>query len=71
MSKLTELLVRLGSDAELAAAYEEDPQQVMENAGLSDEEMSLLNEGDLGKLEMATGLGPLAKTNSVIKAYNN
>ncbi len=71
MSKLAELLVKLGSDAVLVAAYEKDPKQVMANAGLTSDEMALMEAADLSQLEAATGLGNLAKTNSTIKAYNN
>ncbi|BAO44116.1 hypothetical protein [Thiolapillus brandeum] len=69
MSKLAELLVKLGSDADLATAYEKDPKQVMTHAGLTDDEMALLEDADLSKLEAATGLGELAKTNKIIKPY--
>lgn len=70
MTKLTELLKRLGADAELAKAYERNPQKVMEEAGLTPEEMAILKEGDIKKLEQATGLGALHKTNIVIRLYD-
>ena len=70
MSKLTELLKRLGADADLAEAYEKNPEKVMEEAGLSNEEMELLKGGTLEALEKATGLGSLMKIKSTIKAYN-
>ncbi|WP_419653301.1 hypothetical protein [Thiolapillus sp.] len=35
MSKLTQLLKRLGAESDLAEAYEKNPQKVMEEAGLS------------------------------------
>jgi hypothetical protein len=69
MSKLAELLKNLGTDAELAKAYEENPQRVMEDAGLSSEEMTLLKEGDLKKLESVTGLDGLKKITVVIRAF--
>lgn len=70
MSKLAELLKRLGAEADLAIAYEENPQEVMEEAGLSEKEKKLLTKGDLKQLEEATGLGPLNKINIIVKAYD-
>ncbi len=69
MSKLAELMKNLGSDAGLAKAYEENPQKVMEEAGLSEDEMKLLQEGDLKKLENETGLSGLKKITVVIKSF--
>ncbi len=37
MSKLLELMRKLGSDAALAAEYDKDPEGVMQRAGLADE----------------------------------
>ena len=71
MSKLAELMKNLGSDAELAKAYEENPQKVMEEAGLSEDEMKLLQEGDLKKLEDSTGVGSCQKIKTIIKAYDS
>ncbi|WP_456404790.1 hypothetical protein [Thiolapillus sp.] len=71
MSKLAELLKRLGAEAKLAEAYEKNPLEVMEEAGLSKEEMELLKEGDLEKLRKATGLDSCQKINSNIKAYDD
>ncbi|WP_293650223.1 hypothetical protein [Thiolapillus sp.] len=70
MSKLTQLLKRLGAESDLAEAYEKNPQKVMEEAGLSKEEMELLRKGDLEKLEESTGLSSCQKIKSVIKAYD-
>ncbi|HID44468.1 MAG TPA: hypothetical protein EYP34_01765 [Chromatiaceae bacterium] len=70
MTKLAELLKHLGSEAELAASYEKDPKKVMQDAGLSRQEMELLEKGDLKLLEEATGLGNLKKINIIIKAYD-
>ncbi len=71
MSKLTEFLKRLGAEADLAKAYEENPKKTMEEAGLSKEEMTLLQEGDTQKLEAATGLKSLKKITIVIKAFED
>ena len=42
MSKLLELMRELGRDAALASAYEANPEAVMQQAGLSDEERRAL-----------------------------
>ena len=70
MKKLAELLQRLGANAELAEQYEKDPRTVMMEAHLSEEEMALLEKGDLQALEKATGLGSLKKIDIIIKAYD-
>ncbi|BAO44780.1 hypothetical protein [Thiolapillus brandeum] len=70
MTRLIELLKRLGADAKLAEVYKRNPQKVMEETGLNKEEMMLLKEGDTKKLKDATGLGSLKKTNIIVKAYD-
>ena len=70
MSKLVELLQRLGADAKLASAYEENPDAVMQEAGLSDEEREVLKSGDIEKIREATGLKELERTNIIIRAYD-
>lgn len=70
MSKLVELLQKLGADAELAKAYEENPEAVMKEAGLSEDEMEVLKSGDLERIKRETGLKELERTNVVIKAYD-
>jgi hypothetical protein len=71
MSKLTELLRQLGADAELAKAYEKNPAKVMEEAGLSKEEITILKKGDLSKLKDATGIANVKLINTIIKAYDD
>jgi len=68
MNKLAELLKRLGADAKLAKAYEQNPKKVMEEAGLNKEEITLLQEGDTEKLEAATGLKSLKKITIIIQS---
>jgi len=70
VSKLAAFLKRLGAESDLEEAYEKNPQKVMEDAGLSREEMELLKEGNLEKLEKSTGLSSCQKIKSVIKAYD-
>ncbi len=71
MSRLTEFLKRLGADAKLAKAYEDNPLKTMEEEGLSKEEMKMLQKGDIKKLEATTGLKSLKKITIVIKAYED
>jgi hypothetical protein len=72
MSKLLDLMRKLGSDATLAAEYGNDPDGVMQRAGLSDEERRAMAELDFAAIKKLTGLadGQFA-TNHVIKAYDD
>lgn len=71
MSKLLELMKKLGSDAALAAEYEEDPDGVMRRAKLSDEERKALSTKDYDTIKKLTGLkdGQFA-TNHTVRAYD-
>jgi hypothetical protein len=71
MSKLLELMRRLGSDAALAATYEKDPDALLRQAGLSDEERRAMLGKDYAAIRALTGLadGQFA-TNHVIRAYD-
>ncbi len=71
MSKLLELMRELGRNAALAREYETDPDAVMQQAGLSDEERRALAEKDHDAIKRLTGLkdGQFA-TNQVIRAYD-
>lgn len=70
MSKLLELMRRLGGDAALAAEYGKDPRAVVERAGLSAEERKAMLEKDYPAIRKLTGLedGQFA-TNHIVRAY--
>ncbi len=72
MSKLLELMRKLGSDAALAAEYQKDREGVLRRAGLSDEERRAMLASDYRAIKTLTGLvdGQFA-TNHVIKAYDD
>ena len=72
MSKLLELMRRLGSDAALAKEYGDDPEGVMQRAGLSDEERQAMLGSDYAAIKRLTGLedGQFA-TNHTIKAFDD
>lgn len=72
MSKLLDLMRKLGSDAALAAEYGKDPDGVMHRAGLSDDERKAMAGNDYAAIKELTGLtnGQFA-TNHVIKAYDD
>lgn len=72
MSKLLDLMRKLGSDAALATEYEKDPDGVMQRAGLSDEERTAMIEKDYAAIKALTGLtdGQFT-TNHSIKAYDD
>src|SRR3546814_19775272 len=71
MSKLLDLMKKLGSDAALAAEYDKDAERVMQRAGLSDEERRAMVAKDYTAIKKLTGLedGQFA-TNHTIKAYD-
>lgn len=70
MSKLLDLMRKLGSDAALAAEYDKDPEAVMQRAGLADAERRAMVEKDYAAIKKLTGLtdGQFA-TNHSIKCY--
>lgn len=55
MSKLNDLLENLSSDAKLKAKYLENPELVMEEAELNDEEKKAMLSGDVKSLTDLTG----------------
>jgi len=71
VSKLLDLMKKLGSDARLAKEYDKDPDAVMRRAGLSDEERQAMSASDYEAIKRLTGLedGQFA-TNHTIKAYD-
>ena len=71
MSKLLDLMKKLGSDAALAAEYDRDAEGVMRRAGLSDEERKAMAGKDYTAIKKLTGLedGQFA-TNHPIRAYD-
>jgi hypothetical protein len=72
MSKLLDLMRKLGSDAALAADYLKSPDAVMQRAGLSDDERRAMVDNDYAAIKQLTGLadGQFA-TNHIIKAYDD
>ncbi len=72
MSKLLDLMKRLGSDAALAAEYGQDADAVMRRFGLSDEERAAMHDKDYDAIKRLTGLmdGQFA-TNHTISAYSD
>lgn len=71
VSKLLDLMRKLGSDAALAAEYGKDPEAVLRRAGVTDEERRAMLESDYAAVGKLTGLadGQYA-TNHTIKAYD-
>ena len=72
MSKLLDLMRKLGADAALAAEYEKDPEGVLQRAGVSDEERKAMLDSDYAKIKSLTGLkdGQFA-TNHIILCYDD
>jgi len=65
MSKLADLLVELGKHGNLYERYRQDPEQVMREHGLSDEEMAAMLAKDVEKLKRLSGLDNLRSNDSV------
>ncbi|AQS38969.1 Aromatic-ring-opening dioxygenase LigAB, LigA subunit [Shewanella psychrophila] len=55
MSKLNDLLENLSSDAKLKAKYLDNPEEVMQKAGLNDKEKAAMRSGDEKSLTDVTG----------------
>ncbi|MEA5445394.1 hypothetical protein VCB98_06140 [Gammaproteobacteria bacterium AB-CW1] len=71
MSKLADLIHRLGEDAELESRYEKDPEAVMAEFELSEEEKKALAAGDLDEIRRLTGLSNIEKTSrAIIRSYD-
>ena len=70
MLTLLDLMMKLASDAALAAEYEKDPGAVLRRAGLSDAEQKAMLVKDYASIKKLTGLtdGQFA-TNHIVKAY--
>ncbi|MCK7502464.1 MAG: hypothetical protein MZW92_80965 [Comamonadaceae bacterium] len=71
MSKLLDLMRKLGSDAALNSEYEKDPQAVIRRFGLSAEEGAALLAKDYDAIKRLTGLqdGQFSTQHS-IQAYD-
>lgn len=69
MANLSDLLKNLGSDADLAAAYEKDPHRVLADYELSDAEKQALLAGDVDAVQRACGLKTLSFSNGTVKAH--
>lgn len=71
MSKLLDLMKKLGSDAALATEYGKDRDAVLQRFGLSEAERNAMAGSDYAAIKELTGLadGQFA-TNHTIKAYD-
>ena len=69
MSGLTQLLIDLGTDAQLQQQYEADPEGVMKNYNLNQEEIQAMLDKDLDKLRQLSGLENL-QSNGHIQAHD-
>lgn len=73
MSKLLDLMKQLGRDAALADRYDKDPEGLMQEAGLNDEEKQALRTRDLPAIKRLTGLSEtnMSITQSNVRAYDD
>lgn len=70
MAKLNDLLIDLGRDADLAAAYEKNPNSVLSDYELTETERQALLAGDLDAVQKASDLKALSLTNTTIKSHD-
>lgn len=70
MATLTDLLNDLGKNAELAASWEKDPEAVMEDYKLTDNEKQAMLAGDVEALRKASGMTSLNMTNGTVKSHS-
>lgn len=68
MSELVRLLRDLGQDARLAESYEKDPDAVLKQYDLSDDEIKALKSGDLDKIREVSGLDEMHITKSTVRS---
>jgi hypothetical protein len=71
MAKLNDLLIDLGRNADLAAAYEKDPNSVLSRYELTESEKQALLAGDVDAVQQASGLTNLSLTNSTVKSHED
>lgn len=69
MSRLKELLIDLGKDADLQDEYEREPEKVMQRYECTDEEIRAMLAKDLEAVKRFSGLENL-KSNGNIQAYD-
>ncbi|MDQ2070086.1 hypothetical protein [Natronospira bacteriovora] len=70
MAGLNELLKALGASAELEARYGHDPEAVMEQFGLSEDEKAALRSGDMERIKALSGCSELSSSNTTFKSYD-
>jgi hypothetical protein len=70
MSKLADLLVELGKHGDLYDAYQRDPEAVMRDHQLTEEETEAMLAKDVEKLKTLSGLDNL-KSNDSVHAYDS
>lgn len=69
MSKLAEFLQSMGRDADLNAEFEKDPEGVMSQFELSDDEKKAIREGDVDTVKKMSGLQNVRLTKSNVNSY--
>lgn len=67
MSELTRLLKQLGEDSKLHDEYVANPEKVMKERGLKDQEIQAMLAKDVDKLKKLSGLDEL-KSNGTVHA---
>lgn len=70
MASLIDLLKDLGRDAALEGKYEKDPDSVIADYELSEEERKALKDMDVEAVKRLAGLEEVHVTNGTIKAYD-
>lgn len=69
MAGLLDFMKRLGTDAELAKAYQDNPKGVLNDTDLSQVEKDALLSGDLDKVKALSGAEDVNMTHIVITSF--
>ncbi len=70
MQALRKLLKDLGSDAKLAAEYEDNPDAVMQARGLPEDARAAMKREDVEAVRKLSGLAEVHLSNSTIKCHD-
>ena len=68
-SLLIPLLVQIGSDAAVAEAFNKDPEALMTEYALTEQEKGVLRNGEFKKLKEIVGNGEIKLIDNYIQAY--
>ena len=69
-SLLLPLLIQIGADASVAQAFDQDPEAVMNEYRLTDQEKAVMRTGDVQQFEQLLANNLQGEGGKIIKAYS-